>query len=212
MAEPIIVVGAGGFGREVLDVIDAINATGHVWDVVGVADDNPAEANLERLQARGTVVLGTVNHVVENQPPCHFAVGVGAPQARRALAERLERAGFEPATLIHPTATQGFDVEIGPGAVICAGVRLTTNIRLGRYVHLNLNSTVGHDSTVGDFVSVNPLASISGDCIVEDDVLIGVAAVLLNQVRVGRGAIVGGSACVVRHVSAGVTVKGVPAR
>ncbi|WP_416954718.1 hypothetical protein ACNKF0_20970 [Nocardioides sp. T5] len=108
--------------------------------------------------------------------------------------------------------THGFDVEVGPGSILCAGVRLTTHIRIGRHVHLNLNATVGHDTTIGDYVSANPLASISGDCVIEDEVLIGVAGVVLNGLRIGRASVVGGSACVVKDVPPGVVVKGIPAK
>jgi sugar O-acyltransferase (sialic acid O-acetyltransferase NeuD family) len=214
MAEPIVVVGAGGFGREVLDVVDAINSLGHepVWHVVGVVDDDPSDENLHRLRDRGVDFLGGSDEPLKWLDAMNYAVGVGNPRVRRTLADKFDGAHFQAASLIHPSATLGFGVVVGDGAVICAGVRLTTNIRLGRHVHLNLNSTVGHDTTVGDFVSANPLASISGDCLIEDDVLIGVAGVVLNGVTIGQGSTVGGSACVVRDVPAGVVVKGVPAR
>ena len=79
-------------------------------------------------------------------------------------------------------------------------------------MHVNLNATVGHDTPIDDYVSINPLASISGDCVIESDVLIGVGGIVLNGLRVGQGATVGGAACAVRDVAAGTTVVGVPAR
>jgi sugar O-acyltransferase (sialic acid O-acetyltransferase NeuD family) len=214
MTEPIVIVGAGGFGREVIDVIDAINAEADapVWEVVGVVDDAPSEANLERLERRGTPFLGGTGEPLVWPNPVHYVVGIGSTRVRRTIADRYDAAHLRAATLVHPSVTQGFDVRIGEGTVICAGVRLTTNIDLGRHVHLNLNVTVGHDTTVRDFVSVNPLASISGDCLLEAGVLIGVAGVVLNGLTVRDGATVGGSACVVRDVPSGVVVKGVPAR
>lgn len=214
MAEPIVVIGAGGFGREVLDVISAINQASAeaVWEVLGVVDDSPSPVNLDRLEKRGVTFLGGTEVPLDWHKPASYVVGIGSPRVRRIVAERYDAASFQAAVLLHPTATHGFDVSIGNGTVICAGVRLTTNIAVGRHVHLNLNATVGHDTTLGDFVSVNPLASVSGDCVLEDDVLIGVAGVVLNGVTVGKGSTVGGSACVVRDVPPGVVVKGVPAR
>ncbi|MCW2738728.1 NeuD/PglB/VioB family sugar acetyltransferase [Nocardioides sp.] len=217
MPDTLVVVGAGGFGREVLDIVDAVNdaAAATVWTIAGVVDDSPTEANLAHLESRGVPYLGTTAELIGTgspTPATHYVVGIGGPAVRRAIAERINAAGLEPATLVHPSVTTGFDVEIGPGSVLCAGVRMTTHIRLGRHVHLNLNSTVGHDTTVGDYVSANPLSSISGDCVIEDDALIGVGGVILNGVRVGRGSVVGGSACVVKDVPPGVVVKGVPAR
>lgn len=216
MTRDLVVVGAGGFGREVLDVVDAVNASGPepAWTVVGVADDAPTEANLEHLRKRSVPFVGGTSGLNGADPGAaiHYVVGIGNPVARRLIADRLDAAGLTPATLIHPTVTMGFDVEIGAGSVLCAGVRLTTHISLGRHVHLNLNSTVGHDTVLGDFVSANPLASISGDCTIEDDALIGVAGVILNGLTVGRGSVVGGSACVVKDVLPGAVVKGIPAR
>ena len=210
----LVVVGAGGFGREVIDVVDAVNSSASVplWEVVGVLDDAPSEVNLRRLEKRGVSYLGGTDGHIANSPPAHYLVGVGSPRVRRKMAAKFDNAGWLAATVVHPTATMGFDVRVGDGSVICAGVRLTTNIGLGRHVHLNLNCTVGHDCVIGDFVSVNPLASVSGDCIVEDGVLIGVAGVVLNGLRVGRDAVVGGSACAVKDVPPEVVIVGVPGR
>lgn len=113
---------------------------------------------------------------------------------------------------MHSSASMGEDVRVGPGAVICAGVRLTTNITLGRHVHLNLNSTVGHDAALGDYVTVNPLAAISGDVTLEDEVTIGTGATVNQGLHIRAAAMVGAGAAVVKDVPQGVTVVGVPAR
>ncbi|TNM44163.1 acetyltransferase [Nocardioides albidus] len=214
MTDQIVVVGAGGFGREVLDVVEAVNCSSGTksWEVVGVLDDAPDDINMGRLASRGVRYLGGTSADVRLPAGCHYVVGIGNPRVRELVASRLNQAGLRPATLVHPTATIGVGTQVGAGTVICAGVRVTTNVRVGSHVHLNLNCTVGHDSTVDDFVSINPLASVSGDCAIESGVLIGVAGVVLNGIRVGKNATVGGAACVVKDVAAGVTVKGVPAR
>ncbi len=215
VSTPIIVVGAGGFGREVVDVIEAVNSSREapVWQLEGVVDDSITEENLGRLRERSIRHLGSVDEFLSTtERSFSYVMGIGSPGVRRRVSERFDVAGHTPATLIHPTATLGSKVTIADGAVLCAGVRLTTNITVGRHVHINLNATVGHDTSIGDFVSLNPLASISGDCTLESDVLVGVGGIVLNGLRVGQGATIGGAACVVRDVAAATTVVGVPAR
>ena len=106
----------------------------------------------------------------------------------------------------------GAAVDVGEGSIICAGVHITTNVAIGRHVHINLNCTVGHDTVIEDFVSISPLHRFPVMRHREPKVMIGVSAVVLQGLEVGEGAVVGGSACVVRDVAARTTVKGVPAR
>lgn len=209
----LVIIGAGGFGRETVEAVRAINnaAATPVWNLLGVVDDGPSVINLERLRGLGHQYMGTTADLCATESGAMYVVGIGSPAIRRKIAQRLDRAKFQAGTLVHPDATVGEGVAIGAGSVILAGVRLTTNITLGKHVHLNPNVTVGHDSLISDFVSMNPASSLSGDCVVEEGVLIGVQAVILNNIRVGNGSIVGAAACVVREVPAGTTVKGVPA-
>jgi sugar O-acyltransferase (sialic acid O-acetyltransferase NeuD family) len=211
---PLVVAGAGGFGRETLDVVEAINATAPspVWRLLGVVDDAITDLNRERLAARSVPFLGAIDDFLRDAGDSAYVVGIGSPDVRRRVAARFDRAGLTPATLVHPSATCGAVSVFGPGTVVCAGVTISTNVRLGRHVHVNPNATIGHDTEVDDYVSINPLAAISGDCVIESGVLIGVGAIVLNGLRVGQGATLGGAACAVRHVRPGTTVVGVPAR
>lgn len=214
VTESLVIVGVGGFGRECLDVVVAINekSSPAVWDVWGVVDDAPSDENLELLAARGYSYVGTVSDLLRHADPPRYVVAIGSPTARRRVVERLDEGGLQAATLVHPAATLGQPVRVGEGSIICAGSRVTTNISLGRHVHLNPNTTVGHDTTLGDFVSMNPAASVSGDCSIEEQVLIGVSAAILNGLQVGARATIGGCACVVKDVEPGQTMVGVPAK
>lgn len=214
MPEKLVIVGAGGFGRETADVVAAINAAGERprWDLLGVIDDGPSPENLSRLEARRIPYLGTTAVMLAREERPRYVVGIGSPQVRAMLAHRFDAQGFSAATLIDPGATIGSECFVGEGSVILTGARVTTNVRLGRHVHLNPNATVGHDSVLGDFVSMNPGSSVSGDCTIEGRVLVGVGAVVLNQLHVGAGALIGAASCVTKHVAPGVTVAGVPAR
>jgi sugar O-acyltransferase (sialic acid O-acetyltransferase NeuD family) len=208
MVSGLVIIGAGGFGREVLDVVEALEAAGHRLDFRGFLDDG--EVDCERLARRGAVLLGDVASF-----PMYgdqFIIGIGSTFVRSQIAQRLEQLGAQPVTVIHPASTIGGDTEIGQGSVLTAGTRLTTNVRLGRHVHINLNVTIGHDSSIGDFVSIFPGATISGDVQIGDRVTIGTGANVINGVAIGDGAYVGAGAVVTRDVEPGVTVAGVPAK
>ncbi|GAA1131350.1 acetyltransferase [Citricoccus alkalitolerans] len=209
----LAIVGAGGFGREVADVVEAINkdSEGGVWNLIGVFDDAPSEANLRRLSDRGISYIGAIPEVWSG-PEIHFVVGIGSPTIRMKVANLLEGLEWKPATLVHPVAQCGSRVRIEPGTVVCAGVQISTNVSLGRHVHVNPNATIGHDSELQDFVSVNPAATVSGEVLIAAESLIGASATILQGLRIGQRSLVGASACVVQNVEADTRVKGIPAR
>lgn len=207
----IVIVGCGGFGREVHDVIDAINRVNDSWSVRGYVDDAPSGENLELVERRGTSYLGKLSDALLAEP-LHFVIGIGSGHVRRRIDHALTSAGWSAPVLIHPDTATGFDCTFGPGSVICAGVRATTNIRTGRHTHVNLNTTIGHDSRVGDYVTINPLAAISGGVHLGDDVLVGTQAAVLQNLTVGARATVGAGSVVTKDVAEGVVVKGIPAR
>jgi len=214
MADGIIVIGAGGFGRETLDVIAAINASTRdpFWDVIGVVDDAPAEIQIERLRDREIRFLGGIDANRELFDGIHYVVGIGSPAVRARIAERVDAWGARPAVLVHPAAVVGTRVRLAPGAVVCGGAQISTNVRLGRHAHVNPGAIIGHDSVLEDFVSVNPGAIVSGEVAVGTSTLIGAGATVLQGLSVGGGATVGASACVTKDVAPGSVVVGVPAR
>jgi sugar O-acyltransferase (sialic acid O-acetyltransferase NeuD family) len=208
MTDSIVILGAGGFGREVLDVIEAVNSVQPTWNFLGFLDDgSPDEGVLTR---RGTKLLGPTDMLGEID--AQFVIGIGSGSARARLDVLAASVGRKSATLVHPSATFGSDIEVGEGSIICAHVSLTTHIRVGRHVHINLSCTVGHDSVLEDYVTLFPGVSISGNVIVKEQTTVGSRTVVLPGLEVGARAVVGAGAVVVSAVPGGATVAGVPAR
>lgn len=201
---PIVIVGAGGFGREVLDIIEAINgsqAKRARWDFVGFLDDGDPDT-----RGRGPVI-GPVAALRDLS--ARYVVAIGDPATRQHISGATTR---EAAILVHPAATVGPDVVLGSGTVVAAGVRITNHVAVGRHVHLNLNSTVGHDAVLADYVTVYPGVNISGDVHLDEGVSMGTSSSIIQGRRVGAWSIIGAGAAVVRDIPPGVTAVGVPAR
>lgn len=205
---PLVIVGAGGFGREVLDVVEAINVRSPTFEFLGFLDDGAADEAL--LHARNARLLGTSQELAVID--AEYLIGIGSPDARRMIDHRATGWGRRPAIAIHPAATIGSDIRIGPGTVITAGSRLTTNIRLGRHVHVNINSTIGHDCLIGDYVTINPGANVSGSVNLQDGVTLGTGSAVIQGITVGRDTVVGAGAVVVRDLPPGIVAVGIPAK
>ncbi|MDQ3759563.1 MAG: acetyltransferase [Actinomycetota bacterium] len=208
MADDLVIIGAGGHGRETLDVIEAINEAGSTrWRFLGFVDDG--EVQQERLDRRGARVLRS-----DDLDPgeVRYVIGIGDAGARGAIAERMTRAGFTPATLVHPEATMGGDVRIADGVILAAGARVTTNVSIGRHSQLNVGACVSHDCEVGDFVTLSPGALVNGECTIGDRAFFGTGAIVTPRRAIGADAKVGAGAVVLSDVPPQTTFVGVPAR
>jgi len=208
----LVVIGAGGFGRETLDVVEAINHVHETYRLIGVADDAPSDVFLERLAARGYRHLGSVDDWLASGAGDRYVVGVGTPATRAAIVVHVGDRVSAAAALVHPAASVGSQFVARDGTVVCAHATISTNVRLGRHVHVNPAAIIGHDSTCADHVSINPGATLSGEVTVATRVLVGAGAVVLQGLTIGPDAIVGAAACVTHDVAPGAVVKGVPAR
>lgn len=215
MAKSVVVIGAGGFGREVLDILESVNRCAAIsrYEVLGVIDDGPSAASLSRLADRGYKHLGGLGEWLTTGTEALFVVAIGNPLVRsRICALIASNTALEPLTIVHPTAVIGSEVRLGKGSVICAGVQISTNVGVADQVHVNPGAIIGHDTTLADYVSINPGAVVSGEVTVGESCLIGAGAVVLQGLTVGAGSVVGAGGVVTRDVGTGRVVKGVPAR
>lgn len=210
MTRDLVIIGCGGFGREVYSLALTLQKQGNGWHIAGFVDDDPTPTNLRLVERLGASVIGSVATLRAGGMAAVAAVG--SPVTRRAIVDRLADADLDWPALVHPDSTVGQDVEISAGVVIAAGARLSTNVAVGSHVHIDQNVAVGHDAKLADFVRLNPAACISGNVSIGAGALIGANATVLPGLRVGPRAVVGAGAVVVRDVAAVSTVKGVPAR
>lgn len=209
MAKSILIFGAGGFAREVLEIIRDINAEEYVWEVRGFVVDAGIDAP---AMLKGYPVLTGVNAIAACEG-AHVIVAVGSSKSRKVIVEKIRASCTNPfATLIHPRAWIGSDVKIGEGSVICAGAMLTTDINIGKHVHVNLGCTIGHDVNLRDYVSLNPRVSVSGNVDVGVGNEIGTGAVLIPNISIGEWSLIGAGSVAIKSLDPYVTAVGAPAR
>lgn len=204
----LVIVGAGGFGRECLDIVEALVAGGAAYEFLGFTDDGGGDTAL--LTRRGARCLGPIAE--STRLARYFVIAIGHGATRRTIDESLTAQGMQSPVLVHPHATIGSDCRVSPGTILNAGARVTTNISLGRHVQVHANATVGHDAELADYVSVFPGATVSGSVQLSTGVTVGTGANVLPGVTIGAHAFVGAGSVVIHDVEPGATVAGVPAK
>ena len=207
---PVVILGAGGFAREVLDVFEAANAVKPSWDVRGFLVEAGHGKPGEQINHKS--VLGTLDWLDAHGSGVELICGVGAPELRQRLVGDARGRGARFCSIVHPNASMTRWVTLGEGSVVTAGCILTNRIRIGDHAQVNLACTIGHDSTVGDFATLSPGVNVSGRVEIGTGAFVGTGASLIDRVEIGSWSIVGAGAVVTRNVPANTTVVGVPAR
>jgi sugar O-acyltransferase (sialic acid O-acetyltransferase NeuD family) len=180
------IIGAGGFGREVywsLSLIERVNTKFFVDDKYW-DDTNDLILPISKFN----------------------------PRDRFDMVERLPKE-TKYFTHIHPSVQiLGDDVEINEGSIICAGTIITTNVKIGKHAHLNLQTTIGHDCEIGDYFTTAPGAKISGNCKIYDCVYVGTNASIKEKISIHSLTTIGSNATVVKNIEEPGIYVGVPSK
>lgn len=206
----IVIVGAGGFGREVKFIIDRINSIKKTYNLLGFYDDNSDLPDV----INGVPFLGDLESLISAKNPMSVVLGLGDPTIKNKVVTRLMASdSLSFPNIIDPNAVIGGDaINIGKGNVICSGVIMTCNIDIKDFVTLNLSCTVGHDTVINDFSSFMPSVNISGEVVIEKGVYVGTGAKIINLLSIGEHTIVGAGAVVAKSLPANCTAVGIPAK
>lgn len=200
---PVVIYGAGGHGRVVLDALERGG-----YEVIGFLDDDPDRRG-SRLD--GYPVLGDLG-AEEIDREIEVIVAIGDCRARERVTRRVLERGFRLAAALHPTAVIARRVDIGEGVMVLASAAINPGTRLGRGAIINTGASVDHDCDVGAFAHIAPGVSLAGGVKIGDRALVGVGASVVPGVEIGADAVVAAGAAVIGPVGAGMTVAGVPAK
>jgi len=208
MSGPVLVIGAGGHARVVIDALLSGGA-----DILGIVDIDPARHGAAVL---GVSVLGGEEIIGDHGPGSVALVnGIGSVAdtgKRREAFLRYHEQGYRFRTIVHASAVLAVDAALGEGAQVLAGAVVQTGAAIGANAIVNTGACVDHDCRIGAHVHIAPGATLSGNVTVADGCHVGCGATLIQGITVGAGSVVGAGAAVVADVEAGVTVLGVPAR
>lgn len=204
----VLIIGAGGHGQVVADILLAMRAAGDEIQPVGFLDDNPG---LARQSFLGLPVLGNVKDLGAT-PHDAVILALGDNVLRKRLFEHLLHAGEEFANAVHPSAVLAPGVVLEPGCMVCARVVANTGAVVRADSILNTGCIVEHHNVVGPHAHIAPGATLGGECAVDEGALVGIGATVLPRTRVGAWATIGAGAAVVRDIPARATALGVPAQ
>jgi sugar O-acyltransferase (sialic acid O-acetyltransferase NeuD family) len=204
----VLILGAGGHGQVVADVLLRMEEDGAGITPVGYLDD---DATLRGQTLLSLPVIGAIPQVSEI---AHEAVivAIGDNGIRRRLFERLQRQGERFLVARHPSAVIAPDVEVGPGSMICAGAIVNPGSTIGADVILNTGCTVDHHNRIGDHAHIAPGVHLGGEVEIGEGALVGIGATVMPQRRVGRESVVSAGGLVHSDIGDKVVAAGVPAR
>ncbi|VYU26988.1 transferase [Clostridium paraputrificum] len=204
----ILIVGAGGFGREVAWLIEEINEKISEWNILGFIDENEAMYGEE---LNGYKVLGGIDKL-EDFKNVYIAIAIGNSKVRKDVVRKISKFDCKQATLIHPNVIMDKKSNsIGKGCIICASNIITVNVNIGNYVIINLDSTVGHDVVLKDFVTIYPSVNVSGCCTIGQCVELGTGSQIIQGKNIGDYSIIGAGSVVIKNIDSNRTAVGVPA-
>lgn len=210
MNNKLVIIGAGGFGREASLLVEEINQQGlaEKLNLAGFIDEENALAG---QNLRGYPVLGSWEALAPLAAEYRTICVIGDPQAKRRLVEKAEVLQVEFANLVHPLVVLAEDVKLGSGVLINKGCLLTINIFIGDHVSINPGCGIGHDSTIGSYSTLMWRVNISGQVQIGEGCLIGTGATVLQGLKIGRNVTIGAGAVVTKDLPDGCTAIGVPA-
>lgn len=203
----LIIVGASGFGREVLQWVKHCNKTTSTWNVKGFIDDN-AQA-LDGYECDFEVIESIKNYSIREND--HFAIAIALPKVKKLVVEVLKSKGAKFATIIHPTAIVSEFCEVGEGVIITPNAKISPNVKIGNFVTL-LGSGVGHDSIIEDFCTITGNCSINGYVTLGEGAFIGSNSCIAPGKKVGAWSLVAMGSMVIMNVKPDTKVMGNPAK
>ena len=178
----ILIIGAGGIGRETAWIIEEINEVKPTWNLLGYIDEN---SEIHGKELNGYKVLGGLEVLEKLEEKPYVVVAIANCSVKKSIVTKLgEKYNF--ATIIYPTVKVSKFIQIGQGTIIYPGVTLTVNTKIGNHVLISGNCGIGHDTVIGDYSSVLWGSNFSGYDTVGESCFIGVGTKVIQGINISK--------------------------
>lgn len=204
----IVIIGAGGVGREVSLIIQQINELEPTWNLLGFIDDNTD--NWGKV-INGYSVIGGIDSLEFLSNDTYIVIAIANYEVKKKIVNKVNNK-FKFATIVHPKVWIHDYMTVGQGTIIYEGAILTANIEIGNHVIISPKCGVGHDSIIKDYVSLLWNVNVSGNDLIEEGVMMGSGSTVIQGKKIGKGSIIGAGAVVVNDIESFSTAIGVPAK
>lgn len=205
----MLILGAKGFAKEVLEIC---HQNGDSTDLAFYDDVNEDIGDKLFNQFPIFHSLDQAKKYFESIDK-RFTIGIGNPELRKKMVDKFTAIGGVLTSTISKTAEIGqFDVTIGYGSNILAGVKISNSVTIGECTLVYYNSIITHDVVIGKHVEISPGATVLGRVQIQDNCQIGAGAIILPDVVIGKNTIIGAGAVVTKNIPNNSVVIGVPGK
>lgn len=204
----LIIIGAGGVGREVSLIVEQLNYLEATWNLIGFIDDN---VEIFGDVINGYSVIGGIETLNFYNEDYYIVIAIANYKVKKDIVDKINNS-LPFATIVHPKVWIHDFMTVGEGSIIYEGAIITANVEIGKHVIISPKCGIGHDSIIKDYVSLLWNVNISGADIIEEGVLIGSGATIIQNKTIGKASIIGAGSVVIDDIPIESTVVGVPGK
>lgn len=209
MKEKIIIIGAGGHAKVVIDIIE-LQSNYEIIGIIAQEDEKKKELFGYKIYKGDKYLLTFYNKGIKN-----IAIGIGGYKSnslRKKIFNKVQKIGFNIPALIHPKAIVSSTAKIDDGSVIFAGVILNPEVQIRKNSIIATGSSIDHETIIEDHVLVSAGVTVGACTLIKEEVLVALGAKIISGVEIGSKALIASGAVVVNNINPETIVFGVPAR
>ena len=199
------IYGAGGLGREVLELANQINQ----WkEIIFVDDAKEVDTKRELIKLLSFDQMKSKYNIEDIE----LIIAVGEPLIRELVYNKVTQAGYRLATLVHPSVYISKTTILDAGVVVGANTIVSCDVHIGLNTFIQNTVSIGHDTIIGKHCVISAYDAIGGACVIGDNTFIGMSVPIKEKISIGSDTIVGMGSVVTRDIPANVIAMGNPAR